>query len=210
MRLLAPDLLIVDNVSVAPGTQRMRGVQQLSQMSRQVIAATHPREPVPWLPQAEVIDWTPTIIGHSTGLRSLRTHQFAVTDEEVDATRRAWELLSEAARPLPFSAATRPALHASLLRAAARSDDADAASTPTDTQASKVATGRRRDDKGCATTCGRPWTPSKASAQMRGFMRFRRSWTRHGEMSARASSWPTASMRSTTWRRTSYPSESSW
>lgn len=113
-----PALLIVDNVIGVLGDPNSDSVNQLAERSARVVVASHHQADLSWLEGARVIDWIPPAFSNARS--SLRFHTFPVSQEEVDATRRAWGLLQGENRLGSTSATTWSSLHATLLRIAAR------------------------------------------------------------------------------------------
>jgi hypothetical protein len=126
--LLSPSLLIVErppiNVRAGAGAEPSAfdaPIAELAARAQRTVVATNLPSEVPWLRPTETlqISLAEALEERPTGLQFVLARHI-VTPDEADVYDQAQQLISEVGGTLPIRASTRPAMHGTLMRLAAR------------------------------------------------------------------------------------------
>jgi hypothetical protein len=138
-----PTLVVADDVGPGEGDAWRQSILELGRRATQFVVAVSPSKSLDWLEPAEIVEWPARLLPEPLRLRrTVRVHSYNPASGERQAHERARKLLTEAGDHL--AAATRPALHASLLAAASRLSAEDGAA-PVSGQQAEVAPEHRTE-----------------------------------------------------------------
>jgi hypothetical protein len=130
--LLTPSLLIVDSAGIGEGTRRRRSAEVLREKAARTVVADYSGDRAAWVDAGETIEWNQEDVWGWIRRGAVVLERYAVGTAEADAYRNAGDLLSRIVAGPVSPGATRPAIHAALLRAIDRLVGDPVSSPPAD------------------------------------------------------------------------------